>query len=74
MNYWDYVNWANEYKQQVEVLDKKLQNRKNVKSFPTAQDRLQFENATRILYSMKLDCMKTAAILDQKAESLRAAM
>ena len=71
MDYTDYKNWANEYRQQVEVLDRKLNGRKDKKKFPTAEERMVFENTTRILYEMRLDCIRTLAILEKKAKQIR---
>lgn len=71
MNYTDYKNWAEEYRQQVDVLDRKLSERSGRRMFPTAEERRIFENSTRILYEMRLDCIRTLAILEKKAKQIR---
>ena len=73
MDYKDYKNWAKEYRQQVEILDRKLNGRKGKKKFPTAEERIVFENTTRILYEMRLDCIRTLAVLEQKAQQIKEA-
>ena len=73
MDYTDYKNWANEYRQQVEVLETKLSSRSGKKKFPTAEDRRIFENTTRILEEMRKDCIRTLAILEQKAKEIKEA-
>ena len=30
-----------------------------------------FENTTRILYEMRLDCIRTLAVLEQKAQQIK---
>ncbi len=71
MNYIDYINWANEYEDQVKILEKKLEKRKLKKFFETTEEKKIFESSTRILYEMKLDCIKTAALLRNRAEKIR---
>lgn len=71
MTYTDYMNWAKEYRDQVEVLERKLEKRKGKQHFKTPDDRRVFESTTRILYEMRLDCIKTAAVLEKKAFSIR---
>lgn len=73
MNYTDYKNWANEYRQQVEILEKKLGERKNRRRFPTAEERMVFENTTRILREMRSDCIRTLAVLEQRAQQIKEA-
>lgn len=73
MDYTDYKNWAEEYRNQVEILDRKLSGRKGRKNFPTAEERYIFENTTRILYEMRLDCIRTLAVLEQKAQQIKEA-
>ena len=73
MNYTDYKNWANEYREQVEVLEMKLEERKNRKRFSTAEERMVFENTTRIFREMRRDCIRALAVLEQRAEQIKEA-
>lgn len=73
MNYTDYENWADEYRQQVEILNRKLEGRHRSRRFATAEDRQIFEHSTRILEDMRRDCVRTLAILDQKAREIKEA-
>lgn len=71
MNYKDYFNWAQEYRSQAEILDRKLNERKKPRYFETSEQKKAFESSTRILYEMKLECLKTMLILEKKAEEIR---
>lgn len=72
MNYIDYENWAEEYRQQVEVLDRKLKGRhRRNRRFATAEQRTQYENTTRIFEEMRRDCASAFAILKQRAEEIK---
>lgn len=71
MNYIDYRNWADEYRQQVEVLNRKLKGRYRKRKFSTAEDRQLFENSTRILEEMRRDCIAALVILEQRASAIK---
>lgn len=71
MTYIDYINWAREYKEQIEVIDRKLEKRRGKHRFESPEDRRAFESTTRILYEMRSDCIKAAAALENKAFTIR---
>ena len=72
MNSADYIEWANEYRQQVEVLEAKLKGRRRRnRKFPTAEDRQLYENTTKILEDMRKDCLYALGILEQRAEEIK---
>ena len=71
MNYIDYENWAAEYKEQVEILNRMLEGRSQRKVFASCDERKDFERATRLLYGMRNDCIRTQAILEQKAKAIK---
>lgn len=71
MTYIDYLNWAQEYKCQKEVLEQMLIRRKNKKSKLSAEQQIAFDSTNRMLYIMKLDCEKTAALLEKKAMAIK---
>lgn len=71
MTYKDYFDWANEYRQQADILSKKLAERRKTKKFPTAEQRKAFENATKILYEMHKECVNTMVILEEKARDIK---
>lgn len=71
MDYKDYFDWANEYRQQADILSKKLAERRKTKKFPTAEQRKAFENATKILYEMHKECVNTMVILEEKARDIK---
>lgn len=71
MNYQDYINWAEEYREQADILERKLAEKKEPRRFATALERSEFESSVRILYGMKLDCIKTMAILEEKARTIK---
>ena len=71
MNYKDYIKWAEEYREQADILDRKLAEKKEPRRFATAMERSEFESSVRILYGMKLDCLKTMAILEDRARSIK---
>ena len=73
MTYIDYMNWAKEYRDQVEVIERKLEKRKGKQHFPTPDDRRVFESTTRVLYEMRLDCIRAAATLESKAQEIKEA-
>ena len=71
MDYKDYLNWANEYRQQADILSKKLAERRKIKKFATSEQRKAFESATKILYEMHKECTNTMVILEGKAREIR---
>lgn len=72
MNYTDYAEWAEEYREQVEVLEKKLKGRRRRnRKFATAEERQIYENTTKILEDMKRDCLYALAILEQRAIDIK---
>lgn len=71
MNYIDYLNWAEEYRSQEEVLRIKLENRKQQIRKENSEEQKAFDCATRIMYMMKLDCGKIADILERKARRIK---
>lgn len=71
MTYTDYFDWAKEYKEQGEVLENMLSRRRDSRSKLTADQQIAFDSASRMIYLMKLDCEKTAAVLEQKANVIK---
>ncbi|MDE7389738.1 MAG: hypothetical protein K2M82_02190 [Lachnospiraceae bacterium] len=71
MSYTDYLNWAEEYKQQEIILDRKLDERKRKNKKLTFDQIVCLEQGTRELYAMKLECRRIAGILERKAHSIR---
>lgn len=71
MTYKDYFDWANEYREQGEVLERLLNNRKSGRRKLTAEQQVAFDSESRTMYLMKLDCERTAAVLEQKARVIR---
>ena len=71
MNYIDYENWAEEYRQQVEILDRKLFGRYKRQFFPSPEARTVYENTTRILEEMRRECVKTYITLRKRARKIK---
>ncbi len=72
MNYIDYAEWAEEYREQVEILEKKLKGRRRRnRKFPTPEERQMYENTTKILEDMKRDCLYALTILEQRATEIK---
>lgn len=71
MTYKDYFNWAEEYKQQAGILEKRLERRKAERKNISAAQLAAFENDCAMLYKMKLECQHTGAILEQKAVAIK---
>lgn len=71
MDYNDYYDWAQEYRQQELVLEKKLKNRRGKNSNLTLDQQIIFDNTTKQLYAMKLECRNTALILENKAQRIK---
>lgn len=71
MDYKDYFDWAQEYRSQAEILSRKLEERKAPQYFETSEQKKSFESATRMLYEMKLECIKTMNILERKAVEIK---
>ncbi len=71
MNYKDYFDWAQEYRTQAEILNKKLEDRKKSKKIMTPEQTKEFDSATRMLYEMRLECTKTMVILENKAKEIK---
>ena len=69
----DYFNWAAEYRQQVESIEKLIQKKKRQinSRFKTANERAIAEKSLLELYEMKSDCIKAAARLSEQARTIR---
>lgn len=73
MTYQDYINWADEYRQQVESIEKLIQKKKRQihSRFKTANERAVAEKGLSELYAMKSDCIKAAARLSEQARVIK---
>lgn len=71
MTYEDYISWANDYREQVAIIEKKLEKHKGKKRFATAKERQCFESDRRILNEMRRECLETALHLEHIAERIR---
>lgn len=71
MTYEDYISWANEYREQVKVVEKKLEEHRGKKRFATARERQRTESAIRLLYEMRKDCLETALYLEHIAKKIK---
>lgn len=66
----DYLNWAKEYKEQATIIEKKIQEKKQIKHFKTCKERNLNDKSIESLYSMKNDCLYAMACLIKQAESM----
>ncbi len=73
MTYIDYINWAQEYREQAELIDKKLAERIKRRTFTTPEERSEYERGTQMLYDMRRECRFTCDLLARRAESIREA-
>lgn len=71
MTYEDYISWANDYREQVAIIEKKLEKYKKKKRFATPKERTCFESDRRILNEMRRECLETALHLEHIAERIR---
>lgn len=71
MEYKDYLNLANEYKEQVEQIDLLLEKYKKKKYFPTAKERQTYESKVQNLLEMRRECIETSHILENKAKEIK---
>lgn len=71
MTYDDYIEWANKYNTQAAVIGEKIEKRRRLKRFPSAKEREKNERAITMLYEMRRDCLRTYALLSERAEIIR---
>ena len=69
----NYFNWAAEYRQQVESIEKLIQKKKRQinSRFKTTHERAIAEKSLSELYEMKSDCIKAEARLSEQARTIR---
>lgn len=70
----DYIAWANEYRQQVDVLDKAIKEVKSnlKKRFASHKDRQIAEQRIVQLNIMRTEAIKTVATLEERARQIKA--
>ena len=71
MTYLDYETWANDYRSEVDVIDKAINRRRKLRFFDSAEAREDNENAIQMLYEMRRDCVITAALLKERAKMIK---
>jgi len=71
MTYSDYIAWANEYRSQADIICKILSEKKARTRYASAQERSSEERKVQLLYSMKLECLKSYAELENIAKHIK---
>lgn len=66
----DYINWANEYKNEVNVLNEKIKEKEKLLHSKTVKNRGYQQHALKIFYGMRNDCLRGYNALRRKAESM----
>ncbi len=71
MTYQDYLDCALQYREQADKLDSIIKENSKPRRFKTAEERSENERSGRILYAMKLECLKTMVVLEQRGKEIR---
>lgn len=66
----DYFKWADEYKQQVDILNEKIKEKEKLLRSKTVKERWYQEHSLQILYDMRNDCLNSYGILRKRAENI----
>ncbi len=70
MNYQDYFDCALQYKEKADVLDRILKENSKNKRYSTVQELAESERSSRLIYEMKLECLKTMAVLEKRGREI----
>ena len=73
MTYNDYARWAEDYRDQAEILWGKIEKCKAKRRFATAKERELNENKILVLYEEHRECLATYKLLTDRAEAIKEA-
>lgn len=71
MTYTDYVNWTNEYRREIEVLNEKIKKKNERNYFETVKEKQVHEQTTQILRSMLSSCYDSLRSLERTKNSIK---
>ncbi len=70
MNYQDYLDCALQYKEKADQLERLLKENSRDRVYDTVQELAESERSLRVIYEMKLECLKTMAILEKRGREI----
>ena len=69
----DYINWANEYRQEAEVVEYRIQKTKKKREGKLGNiERMKLEKDLSILFEQKMECLCIAKELEETARKIKA--
>lgn len=68
----DYINWANEYRQEAEAVGHRIEAKKQqYKSTRGNIEKMAIEKSLSALYDQRIQCICTAKELEERAKAIR---